>query len=61
MFQASEVYQKFYNNDYGAIDKFIRLWEHIVTEFKDEKAVIGYNIINEPWACLLYTSPSPRD
>ena len=27
-----------------------RVWKLIASEFKDEKNVIGYNIINEPWA-----------
>ena len=31
----------------------------IVNEVQGKKGMLGYRI--EPWFCLLYTSPSPRD
>eukprot|EP00090_Calanus_glacialis_P047637 TRINITY_DN9987_c0_g1_i4.p1 TRINITY_DN9987_c0_g1~~TRINITY_DN9987_c0_g1_i4.p1 ORF type:complete len:610 (-),score=147.15 TRINITY_DN9987_c0_g1_i4:118-1947(-) len=49
-YEACDVYQNFYDNKYGAIDKLARVWKLIASEFKDENNVIGYNIINEPWA-----------
>ena len=48
------VYQNFYNNHAGAIDKLAKVWEFIAKEFKHEENVIGYNILNEPWAGNVY-------
>ena len=53
-YEAGVVYQNFYNNHAGAIDKLAKVWEFIAKEFKDEDNVIGYNILNEPWAGNVY-------
>ena len=49
-YEACDVYQNFYDNKYGAIDKLARVWKLIAAEFRDKSNVIGYNVINEPWA-----------
>ena len=32
------------------MDKLATVWRLLAEEFKDASAVIGYNVINEPWA-----------
>ena len=32
------------------MDKLATVWKLLAEEFKDNPAVIGYNVINEPWA-----------
>jgi len=52
------VVQGFYNNRFGAVDKLAKVWAMIAKEFKDVPNILGYNILNEPWAGNVYRDGS---
>lgn len=53
-YQASEAvgvgYQSLYNNTNGLRDSAAKFWATVAANFVDSPYVIGYDIINEPWA-----------
>ena len=53
-YEVGFVFQSFYNNKVGALDKFAGVWRLIASEFRDVDNVLGYNILNEPWAGNVY-------
>ena len=57
-YEACHVYQNFYDNKFEAVDKLAQVWKVIATEMKDFDNVIGYNILNEPWAGNVYKDGS---
>lgn len=39
-----------YNGDHPELqDRFAAMWAHVAKKFKDHPAVIGYDLMNEPW------------
>lgn len=56
--ELTSVYQSFYDNENGIIDKFIEFWKVMTLTFKDNKYIIGYDIWNEPWPGSLWATPS---
>jgi endoglycosylceramidase len=44
------AFQALYNNTAGIQDAFANFWKIIATEFRDIPNVIGYELINEPFA-----------
>jgi endoglycosylceramidase len=56
--ELTTIYNSFYNNEDGVIDKFIKFWKVLATKFKNNKYVIGYDIWNEPWPGNLWTNVS---
>ena len=57
-YEACHVYQNFYDNKFGAVDKLAQVWRVIASEMRDLDNVIGYNILNEPWAGNVYKDGS---
>lgn len=52
------AFQSLYNNTNGLRDSFAQFWATVAENFVDSPYVIGYNIINEPWAgILMETTP----
>ena len=51
------AFQDLYDNTNGMRDYFNSFWQKIATAFK-QKNVLGYEIINEPWAGDIYKQPS---
>ncbi|KAL0487854.1 endoglycoceramidase EGCSE [Acrasis kona] len=47
---ASSAYQSLYKNRNGTLDAFASFWYRVATEFKDYENVMGYDLINEPFA-----------
>jgi endoglycosylceramidase len=54
---AATAYQDFYDNKAGMLDDFKAFWSSAAREFKDVASVIGYEIMNEPFAGDLYADP----
>ena len=54
---SSHAYQSFYNNVDGIADAFSNFWQTVAKMFKDEDSVIGYELINEPWAGDVIVNP----
>jgi len=44
-----QAFQSFWDNEQGIQDHFIMAWQEVATRFADNPAVVGYDIINEPW------------
>ncbi|GMH58525.1 hypothetical protein TrLO_g832 [Triparma laevis f. longispina] len=54
---VSKAFQSLYDNKYGLLDQFVKFWEVVVERFEEENYVLGYEIINEPWAGDIYSDP----
>lgn len=44
-----QSYRAFYANESGVRDAFIETWKRVASAFKDNRGVIGYDLLNEPW------------
>lgn len=51
------AFQSLYNNTNGLRDSFAQFWATVAENFADSPYVIGYDIINEPWAGMKETTP----
>ncbi|KAK2161537.1 hypothetical protein LSH36_115g13038 [Paralvinella palmiformis] len=51
------AFQHLYNNYGHALDRMARFWSKVATVFKDSANVLGYELINEPWAGDIYSRP----
>ena len=61
MYTAPEVASAFsalYTNQDGLLDKMLDFWTVVATHFANDPNVIGYDILNEPWAANLYHESS---
>jgi len=47
---VGELFQNLYENKEHMQDHFIDYWKQVVTYFKDEPNVLGYELLNEPFA-----------
>ncbi|KAJ3014180.1 hypothetical protein HKX48_005305 [Thoreauomyces humboldtii] len=56
-FAVSDAFGKLYANRDGTLDAFAAFWNRVVSEFKEEDNVIGYEIMNEPWVGNHWTDP----
>eukprot|EP01040_Poterioochromonas_malhamensis_P004359 gene4360-4673_t len=57
---ASSIFQNLYNNvttPGSTLQYWSRFWETVAKEFKNEQSVIGYELINEPWAGDIFNEP----
>lgn len=54
---VSSNFQYLYDNTYGLLDKLGKFWEKIAIKFKNNTNVIGYELINEPWAGNVIKNP----
>eukprot|EP00050_Salpingoeca_kvevrii_P001294 m.166711 g.166711 ORF g.166711 m.166711 type:complete len:499 (-) comp10338_c0_seq5:67-1563(-) len=53
-----QAYQDFYNNHNGMQDAFANFWRHSAKHFAGNPNVIGYELINEPWAGDVFKEPT---
>lgn len=51
-------FQSLYDNVDGIADSFVSFWKTVATRFDMNPYVIGYELINEPWAGNLFKDPS---
>eukprot|EP01147_Barroeca_monosierra_P006828 gene6828-394_t len=54
---CSQAYDDFYHNFHGMRDAFVQFWSMTSRYFKNKSSVIGYEIINEPFAGDVYAKP----
>ncbi|CAG8570071.1 3279_t:CDS:2 [Ambispora gerdemannii] len=54
---VSVAWQNLYDNRNGLLDAFSAQWAYIAQKFKDVDNVLGYEIINEPWAGNIFANP----
>lgn len=54
---AAQAYQDLYDNKSGMLDDLANFWQHAAEQFRDEAGVIGYEIMNEPFAGNFYRNP----
>lgn len=47
--EVSHGFQCLYDNTDGLWDHLSNMWKTVAEYFKDQKNVLGYEIINEPW------------
>jgi len=47
-----------YDNDQGIQDQFANFWGTVAKFFANNDYVLGYEIINEPWAGDIYRHPN---
>ena len=53
-----QAYQDIYDNTNGMLDDLANFWHHSAAHFSKNKAVIGYEIMNEPFAGNAYADPT---
>ena len=51
---ASAAFQILYNNTDGLLDDWADFWKRTAQGFEKYDSVIGYELINEPWAGDIY-------
>jgi endoglycosylceramidase len=57
MYTAPEIASAFdalYSNKDGLLDKMLSFWSVVAERFAANENVIGYDILNEPWAANMY-------
>jgi len=56
-YATSEAFQRFYKNESSLQTSYDNFWTLLAKTFAKEKGVLGYELINEPWAGNIYTNP----
>eukprot|EP01064_Diplonema_japonicum_P009215 TRINITY_DN1668_c1_g1_i1.p1 TRINITY_DN1668_c1_g1~~TRINITY_DN1668_c1_g1_i1.p1 ORF type:complete len:489 (+),score=125.01 TRINITY_DN1668_c1_g1_i1:50-1516(+) len=54
---CGQAFEDIYDNRHGGRTAWIEFWTRVATLFKDTKATLGYELINEPWAGDVYLDP----
>ncbi|KAL5463688.1 hypothetical protein EMCRGX_G032612 [Ephydatia muelleri] len=54
---GSAAYQALYNNTDGLRDSWATFWAHAAQQFADNPFILGYELINEPFAGYWYDNP----
>ena len=49
--------QSLYDNEQQIQDHFAQFWAQVAQRFKDNPYVLGYELLNEPWAGDVYRHP----
>ncbi|XP_074652974.1 endoglycoceramidase-like [Tubulanus polymorphus] len=55
---CSVAFQGFYENYNGSLSQFAKFWKKVATKFRSRSGVLGYELINEPWAGDVLHQPS---
>lgn len=55
---VNAAYQAFYSNRDGIANSWAMFWLKVAMRFKGAEAVLGYELINEPWAGDVFADPS---
>ena len=55
---AARAYQDLYENTGGMLDDLVGFWSHAAAQFKETSSVLGYELINEPFAGDFYEDPA---
>lgn len=51
-------WQSFYDDEEEVLDGFLYFWQRVAIKFRDNPYVLGYELLNEPWAGDIYRHPS---
>ena len=43
------AFDNFWDNNYGVQDDYIKMWKHIAEKLKDHPALLGFDVMNEPF------------
>eukprot|EP01133_Synstelium_polycarpum_P008230 gene8230-9677_t len=54
---VGSAFQSLYDNKFQVQDYFSGYWQKVAETFKDSPNVLGYELINEPWAGDVYLDP----
>ena len=57
---TGQAYQDLYNNHNGMANDMVNFWVKSASYFHNNSNVIGYELINEPWAGDVYAVSSAR-
>jgi hypothetical protein len=47
--EAIDLFERLYYNETGLTDKFVNYWKAVANKFANNKFVIGYDPLNEPF------------
>lgn len=50
--------QSLYDNEQQIQDQLARFWATVADHFSDNRYVLGYELLNEPWAGDIYRHPN---
>lgn len=53
-----DAFQRFYDNTDGLADRFALVWQKVAAVFKNSTWLLGYELMNEPWAGDHWTHPN---
>jgi len=56
--EVGQAFQAFYDNADGTLEAFAKFWQQVARVGRDSDWVIGYEIINEPWAGDIWKHPT---
>jgi endoglycosylceramidase len=54
---CSSAFDMLYSNSSGILQAWSNFWVHVAKELGNQKAILGYELINEPWAGDIYLHP----
>lgn len=55
---TGQSFQEIYDNTHGGLDAWGDVWKYAARLFKDVPGILGYELLNEPWAGDVYAQPS---
>ncbi|KAJ7545001.1 hypothetical protein O6H91_09G102300 [Diphasiastrum complanatum] len=56
-YAVSKSFQDLYENRWGWADRLADYWKVVAKAFRSEPGVLGYELMNEPWAGNFYRNP----
>ncbi|KAI9332163.1 glycoside hydrolase superfamily [Zopfochytrium polystomum] len=56
-YASGSAYERLYKNHDGLTDAFVEYWKLVARTFLPFKNILGYDLINEPWAGNTFTDP----
>jgi len=56
--EISHAFGQWYSNVGGTADSFANFWKILASRFKENTAILGYELINEPWPGDIYQDAS---
>jgi len=55
---VGRAFQDIYSNTHGGLDAWADFWQHTASKFRTETSVLGYELMNEPWAGSEFQHPT---